>query len=151
MHLASSAFADGASIPRRYTRDAEDLSPPLHWRDPPPGTRSFVLICDDPDAPGGTWAHWAVYDIPPERTALPEGAAQRSGPEKLQQAINDFKRRGYGGPCPPHGRAHHYRFRLLALSVAALGLHGNPSCREVEHQARSHVLAEAGLVGLYRR
>jgi Raf kinase inhibitor-like YbhB/YbcL family protein len=151
MQLASSAFADGSAIPRRYTCDGEDLSPPLLWCDAPPGTRSFALICDDPDAPGGTWAHWAVYDMTPERTALAEGAAQHFGPEQLKQAINDFKRRGYGGPCPPRGRAHHYRFRLLALSVASLGLHGDPSCRAVEQQARKHVLAEAGLTGRYRR
>jgi hypothetical protein len=128
MRLECSAFSDGGAIPRRFACDGEDLSPPLHWSHAPVATRSFVLLCDDPDAPGGTWRHWAVYDLPHERTALPEGAGQRHGGEDLKQAVNDFGRAGYGGPCPlrRHG-PHHYHFRLLALSTDRLAMRPNPS------------------------
>jgi hypothetical protein len=144
MRLECSAFSDGGAIPRRFTCDSEDLSPPLHWSHAPVATRSFVLLCDDPDAPGGTWRHWAGYDLPHERTALPEGAGQRHGGEDLKQAVNDFGRAGYGGPCPlrRHG-PHHYHFRLLALSTDRLAMRPNPSCREVEQEARKHLIAES--------
>jgi Raf kinase inhibitor-like YbhB/YbcL family protein len=150
MNLTSSAFSDGSAIPRRFTCDGENLSPPLEWSDAPAGTRSFVLLCDDPDAPGGTWHHWAGYDIAATQTSLATGAAQHAGAPK--QAVNDFHNVGYGGPCPPrrHG-PHHYHFRLLALAVESLAIHKNPSCRDVEREARKHRLAEATLVGLYER
>jgi Raf kinase inhibitor-like YbhB/YbcL family protein len=151
MRIESSAFADGAAIPRRYTCDGEDVSPPLAWSDPPAATRSFVLLCNDPDAPGGTWHHWAAYDIPAAVSALAEDAGRRSAKYEFRQASNDFQKAGYGGPCPPrrHG-PHHYHFRLLALSLAHLP--GTlSSCREVEREARKHVLAEATLVGVYER
>ena len=152
MRLTSSAFSDGATIPRRYTCDGEDLSPPLDWDAASPETRGFVILCDDPDAPVGTWHHWAAYDIPSEQTAFAEGAAQQSGQEKFKQAVNDFKRHGYGGPCPPRGHGpHHYHFRLLALSVEHLSVSKNASCREVERAARKHLIAEAILVGVYQR
>ncbi len=152
MRLTSSAFADGATIPRRFTCDGENLSPPLAWTDPPRSTASFVLLCDDPDAPGGTWHHWAAYDIPADRMQLPEGAAQPAGAAGFKQAINDFRKPGYGGPCPPprHG-PHHYHFRLLALSVGRLAVADGATCRAVEREARKHVLAEATLVGVYER
>lgn len=152
MRLTSSAFANNAQIPHRYTCDGDDVSPPLDWSGAPAATRSFVLLCDDPDAPGGTWHHWAAYDIPSEQTRLVEDAAQHSGTYGFQQAINDFQRIGYGGPCPPrrHGR-HRYHFRLLALSIEHLPVRGDPSCREVEGEARKRALAEAVLVGLYER
>jgi Raf kinase inhibitor-like YbhB/YbcL family protein len=150
MHLTSPAFANTHPVPRRHTCDGEDLSVPLRWADPPPGTRSFVVLCDDPDAPAGVWHHWAVYDVPPDRTELAEGAGRPGA--ALRQAVNDFGRVGYGGPCPPHRHGvHHYRFRLLALSVDHLALPAKPSCREVEQQARKHTIAEATLVGLYER
>ena len=129
MRLISTAFADGSAIPRRFTCDGEDLSPPLNWNDAPPDTRSFVLLCDDPDAPAGTWHHWAAYDIPSTLTAF----AERASAEKLgfKQAINDFRRPGYGGPCPPRGHGlHHYQFQLLALSVDHLPVGHTPSCRD---------------------
>jgi hypothetical protein len=150
MHLSSPAFIDAQPIPRRFTCDGEDLSVPLRWSDAPAETRSFVLLCEDPDAPRGVWHHWAVYDIPSDWTGLVEGIGR---PEAgLKQAINDFGRPGYGGPCPPrrHG-THHYRFRLLALSVDRLAVRGKPTCQEVERQARNHAVAEATLVGLYER
>jgi Raf kinase inhibitor-like YbhB/YbcL family protein len=95
MKLISSAFDDGAAIPRRFTCDGENLSPPLQWSGTPAGARSFVLLCDDPDAPAGTWHHWAAYDIPPTTTELADDAAQNT---KMKQAVNDFRKVGYGGP-----------------------------------------------------
>jgi len=152
MQLTSSAFANDARIPRTYTCDGEDLSPPLAWSGVPAATHSFVLLCDDPDAPAGTWHHWAAFDIPADWTELAQGIAQQRGRQPFKQAINDFQRAGYGGPCPPHRHGpHHYRFRLLALSVDRLSLRGNPSCRDVEREARKHVLEEAVLVGVYER
>jgi Raf kinase inhibitor-like YbhB/YbcL family protein len=152
MQLKSNAFAEGGVIPRRFTCEGEDLSPPLHWSDAPAGTCSFVLLCDDPDAPAGTWHHWAAYDLPVDRTALPDGAGRPDGQEGLKQAINDFGRAGYGGPCPPRGHGpHHYCFRLLALSTDRLPVRNAPSCQNVERQARKHLIAEAILVGLYER
>jgi len=151
MKLRSTAFADGASIPPRFTCDGGDASPPLEWSEVPEGVQSFALLCDDPDAPGGTWHHWAAYDIPAERRSLPLDAARDAGTLGFKQATNDFQRPAYGGPCPPPGQPHHYQFRLLALSIAHLPLRRPPSCRDVEIEARKHVLAEATLTGLYRR
>ncbi|MGZ9053122.1 MAG: YbhB/YbcL family Raf kinase inhibitor-like protein [Rhodoplanes sp.] len=114
MRLSSSAFPDGGVIPRRFTCDGEDVSPPLEWTDVPSGARSLVLLCDDPDAPAGTWHHWAIYDIPADRTGLADDADHDSSKAGFKQAINDFRRPGYNGPCPPRRRgAHHYHFRLL--------------------------------------
>lgn len=152
MRLESSAFADGSTVPRRFTCDGEDLSPPLNWSSAPDQTKSFVLLCNDPDAPAGTWRHWAAYDIPAERTSFAEGEGRSDGLHDFKQAINDFRKAGYGGPCPPHGHGiHHYRFHLLALGRSELPLRGNPSCEEVEHEARKYVIAEAMLVGLCKR
>jgi Raf kinase inhibitor-like YbhB/YbcL family protein len=149
MKLVSTAFADGAMMPRRYTCDGENVSPPLQWSDAPAGLRSFVLLCDDPDAPAGTWHHWAAYDIPPNTTLLAENAAQD---KEMKQAVNDFRKTRYGGPCPPPGHGpHHYHFRLLALSTDHLGAGPSASCREIEREARKFTLAEATLVGWYER
>lgn len=151
MRLTSNAFPDGAAIPRRFTCDGDDVSPPLAWSGAPGETRSFVMLCQDPDAPAGTWHHWAAYDIPAGQTELAEGAAQHDK-GAFKQAINDFRRAGYGGPCPPPGHGiHHYQFRLLALAVVRLPLGSKPSCPDVEREARKHVLAEATLTGTYRR
>ena len=150
MQLRSSAFPDGTTIPRRFTCDGTDLSPPLDWSDAPETTRSFMLLCDDPDAPAGTWRHWAAYDIPADRAALVEGAAQQG--KGFKQAINDFQQPGYGGPCPPRGDGiHRYRFRLLALAVDRLPARREPSCQAVEREANKHLLAEATLIGTYQR
>lgn len=149
MKLLSDAFADQSAIPRRFTCDGENLSPPLQWSGAPDGTRSYVLLCDDPDAPNGTWHHWAAYDIPASQTGLADGAAHNA---KLRQAVNDFRKPGYGGPCPPHGHGvHHYHFRLLALSTDHVRVQPGASCRDVEREARKFTLAEAALVGVYRR
>ena len=152
MQLSSTAFSDGSAIPRRYTCDGEDLSPPLEWSDPPGDTRSFVLLCDDPDAPLGTWHHWAAYDLPADLRSLAQGVAQHAEGQGFKQAINDFQRADYGGPCPPHRHGpHHYHFRLLALSIDRLATGKNPSCRDVARLARNHILAEATLIGIYER
>ncbi len=149
MRLSSEAFAEGETIPVRHTCDGADVSPPLVWTEAPPQTRSFVLICEDPDAPAGVWHHWAVFDLPADRSGLPEGAGKAGG---LRQAVNDFRRLGYGGPCPPRGHGpHRYRFRLLALSVDHLDIDRQPSAVQVDRAARRHLLAEAVLVGTYRR
>jgi Raf kinase inhibitor-like YbhB/YbcL family protein len=152
MDLQSGAFANATTIPRRHTCDGDDTSPPLEWSAVPAQTRSLVLLCDDPDAPAGTWHHWAVYDIPATQHSLSEGAGKPRSKDQFRQAINDFGRIGYGGPCPPRGHGpHHYQFRLLALSVDRLALRENPDCRQVESEARKHVIAEALLVGFYQR
>jgi Raf kinase inhibitor-like YbhB/YbcL family protein len=152
MQLSSTAFSSDSAIPRRFTCDGENLSPQLDWRTVPPTTRSLVLLCDDPDAPAGQWHHWAAYDIKADQTGLVEGAGHGSGAVPFKQAINDFHRAGYGGPCPPRGHGRHrYHFRLLALSVDHLSFGTRPSCREVEREARRHVIAEATLVGIYER
>jgi Raf kinase inhibitor-like YbhB/YbcL family protein len=149
MKLVSSAFADGAAVPLRFTCDGENLSPPLQWTDAPARTRSFVLLCDDPEAPAGTWHHRTAYDLPPTVTELAAGAAQN---KNLKQAVNDFRKMGYGGPCPPHGHGpHHYHFRLLALSTDHVAAKTNASCPEVEREARKYNIAEATLVGWYER
>lgn len=152
MLIRSPAFSDGAAIPREYTCEGHDLSPPLEWSGLPPNTRSLVFLCDDPDAPAGTWHHWAAYDIPPDSAGLPEGTGKPSGAKSFKQGVNDFGRIGYGGPCPPRGHGpHHYHFRLLAVSADRLELRKQPSCRDIEREARRHVLAEATLVGVYQR
>ena len=150
--LTSSAFDDGARIPARFTCKGEDISPALDWIEAPVGTLSYVLLCDDPDAPGGTWHHWAIYDIPADSRRLDPATPARPEVEGARQGVNDFGRVGYGGPCPPPGHGtHHYRFRLLALDRAELPLGADPSCAQVEAAARPHALGEALLVGTYSR
>ena len=152
MELQSSGFRDGTTIPSRFTCDGQNLSPSLEWSAAPAGTRSFAVLCDDPDAPVGAWHHWAAYDIPADKIRLDEDVARKAAGKGFKQAINDFGKPGYGGPCPPHRHGiHHYYFRLLALSVSRLPLGAEPSCSEVEREARKHVIAEATLVGLYQR
>jgi Raf kinase inhibitor-like YbhB/YbcL family protein len=152
LRIESSAFADNQTIPQRYTCEGEDISPPLAWSGAPEGTKSFALLCDDPDAPAGTWHHWALFDLPATADRLEEAHPTDQSVSATRQAVNDFKRPGYGGPCPPQGHGtHHYRFRLLALSVAHLDLAPGAACPEVEAAARPQLLAEAVLVGTYAR
>ena len=152
MQLGSSTFSDDGTVPRRYTCDGEDLSPPFIWTDPPTDTKSFVLLCDDPDAPSGTFHHWALYDLPADCRELDEGADRNAAKVGFRWGVNDFHELGYRGPCPPHRHGpHHYRFRLLALSVAHLSLPERPSCRDVERAALKHARAEARLVAIYER
>ena len=125
-------------------------SAPLAWSDVPPGMPSFALLCDDPDAPSGTWRHGRSTTFPPTAPSLPK-TPTAAPPGDFELAI-EFRRPDSGGPCPPprHG-PHHYHFRLLALSVASLPLRGRPTCKDVERKARKHVLAEAALVGVHQR
>ena len=142
--LTSSAFHEGSLIPRRYTCDGHDSSPPLSWSGAPDGTKSLALIVEDPDAHG--FVHWVAYDLSGAANgSLPEGIS--SSPNAPPQGRNTFGKVGYGGPCPPSG-THHYVFRLLALDEE-LTLHGTPDAREVEAAARGHVLGQARLTGTY--
>lgn len=149
--LSSSAFKAGDSIPRRYTCEGEDVSPPLHWSVPPAATKSFVIIVDDPDAPVGTWVHWVMYDLPLDLRGLTEGIpATDHLSNGALQGLNDFKRIGYGGPCPPPGKAHRYYFKLYALDVT-LNLKPRATKAQVLDASKGHVLAEAQLMGRFAR
>src|SRR5881409_4275262 len=153
--LTSAAFKDGAPIPGKYTCDGGDVSPPLTLSGAPAGTRSVALIADDPDAPGGTWVHWVLYNLPATATALPENVAKTEllpdlGGGGALQGRNDFRHAGYGGPCPPPGPAHRYFFKLYALD-AALKLKAGAPKPDVEAAMKGHVLGTAQLVGTYAR
>jgi len=151
IQLTSSAFADGAAIPAKYTCDGDDISPPLKWRGVPEGTKSLALVCDDPDAPIGTFVHWVLYSIPPSVTELSEGVpAMGVIPNGAAQGTNDFKRLGYGGPCPPPGGAHRYFFKLYALD-AELDLKPGAMKKDLVKAMEGHVLAEGQLMGTYQR
>jgi hypothetical protein len=150
MRLTSSAFGDHEMIPIRYTCDGSDISPPLAWSGTPTETRSFAVVCVDPDAPAGDWYHWAVYDIPADIAHLEEHYLADG--VLSSQGRNDFRKKGYAGPCPPHGHGmHHYHFQLFALDVDRLPVAGSAHCREIETSARSHAIARAELTGLYAR
>lgn len=152
LELSSPAFAQGGDIPKEYTADGDNVSPPMRWRGTPDGTQSFVLLCNDPDAPGGTFRHWAAYDIPANWLELKEGHGAETLGDGFKQAINDFGKPGYAGPRPPEGHgAHHYHFRLMALSEPSLPVASDASCGEVEAAAERHVFAEVELVGIYER
>ena len=149
--LKSPAFEQGRSIPSKYTCDGADISVPLSWTDPPAGTRSFVLIAQDPDAPGGTWTHWVLYDVPAQTHQLPENLPHQARlPNGMEQGVNDFQRTGYGGPCPPPGPAHHYVFTLYALSQK-LTLPPGATKHQVESALKPYVLGKTTLIGRYGR
>jgi len=155
MRLTSTAFEDGGLIPPLYTCDDQDISPPLVWEGPPAETRSFALICDDPDAPGRTWVHWVMYNIPPEARSLAAGVpagtpADAALPDGTQQGQNSWPRTGYGGPCPPSG-THRYIFNLYALDTT-LDLESGATDKAALLEAmEGRVLAEITLMGLYER
>ena len=146
--LTSPAFAEGEAIPAKHTCDGANQSPQLRWNDPPPA-QSFVLIVDDPDAPGRTFTHWVVYDIPGTQRELPEGLSNVGAIGT--PGMNDFSRTGYGGPCPPRGGPHRYVFTLSALDIATLQLPPDASRRDVETMMRGHVVGQARLMGRYGR
>jgi len=151
MTLTSIAFTFGDTIPKEYTGDGADVSPPLAWTDAPKGTEAFVLICDDPDAPVGTWVHWVLYDIPAARTNLPKAVpATAVVPDIGRHGRNDFRRLGYGGPAPPPGKHHRYFFTLYALGQPT-GLPAGHTKSELLHAIKGHVLAEGQLMGTYER
>lgn len=146
--LESPAFAEGGEIPVQHTCDGDNVSPPLRWRDVPDGTRSLVLIVDDPDAPSGSFTHWLQWDIPGTLTEL--AAGQRPG-ENGYWGRNDFMKLEYRGPCPPPGKPHHYVFTLHALSATTLGLQNGAEIAQVEWALRRHSLGSAQLIGVYAR
>ena len=149
--LTSPVLSHGAAVPARFTCDGADVSPALVWSGAAPGTKTFTLIFDDPDAKG--WSHWVLYDLPASATALPENVAKTDTLADLggaRQGMTDFRRVGYGGPCPPPGRPHHYHFKLYALDTA-LGLPAGAVKQDVERAMQGHILGIARLMGTYER
>ena len=148
--LTSTAFAHQEAIPTLYTCDGEDRSPPLRWSEPPASTKSLTLICEDPDAPVGTWIHWVIYDLPPDLRTLSEGIPPDEHPTVGgTHGKNSWRRLGYGGPCPPRGK-HRYFFRLSALDTT-LDLKPGASVEQVRKAMEGHILAQAELMGTYTR
>jgi Raf kinase inhibitor-like YbhB/YbcL family protein len=149
--ISSGAFSNGEAIPKKFTCDGPDVSPQLSWKEAPAATQSFALITDDPDAPAGTWVHWVLYNLPANTRELPEGMEKQ---ERLAtgalQGRNDFRRIGYGGPCPPPGKPHRYYFKLFALDTK-LDLKAGATKPDLEHAMKGHILGEAELVGRYGR
>jgi len=149
--LTSSVFNEGQSIPAKYTGDGSDKSPPLAWSDCPAGTASLVLICEDPDAPVGTWTHWVLFDMPANQRKLAEGVpTDETLADGSRQGKNDFRKIGYGGPAPPPGKPHRYFFKLYALDVK-LELPAGASRKQLLTAMKGHVLAEGQLMGTYQR
>ncbi|RLE00677.1 MAG: YbhB/YbcL family Raf kinase inhibitor-like protein [Candidatus Aminicenantes bacterium] len=148
--LKSAAFSEGGWIPEKYTCDGDNVSPPLEWSGLPAGTASLALICDDPDAPMGTWVHWVVFNIPPETDGLPENVPpERELKQGGLQGINDFRKIGYGGPCPPGG-THRYFFKLYALDCR-LDLPAGITKAQLMAAMEGHILDQAVLMGRYSR
>lgn len=151
LELTTTAFRAGGTIPETFTCSGANMSPALTWTAGPPRTVSFALIVDDPDAPGGTWVHWVVYDLPATMRQLPKhirpGEVITSGG---RQGDNDFPTNGYGGPCPPPGKPHRYFFRLYALDTL-LDLHGQVHRRDVDAAMKGHILAQGELMGTFGR
>jgi Raf kinase inhibitor-like YbhB/YbcL family protein len=152
--LKSSAFPHNGAIPRRYTCQGEDVSVPLAWSGAPPTTKSFVLIVDDPDAPDPkaprmTWVHWVLYNLPPTAMALQEGIRTSALPKGTLEGLNDWKRTGYGGPCPPIGR-HRYFHKLYALGTLLPAME-SATKTDLEQAMKGHVLEKAELIGTYQK
>jgi hypothetical protein len=151
IQVTSTAFKNMQPIPRDYTCDGRNVSPPLAWSGAPAGTKSFALIVDDPDAPGGIWTHWVVFDLPADISELPEEAPKSQlNAGNAQQGLNDFKHLGYGGPCPPAGKPHRYLFKIFALDTT-LGLKSGASKKDVETAMAKHILGQGQLAGTYQR
>lgn len=151
MELAvlSAAFAMGAAIPDRYA--CANFSPPLSWNEVPANTQSIAVLCDDPDAPGGDWVHWVLFNLAPEVRTLPENVARRARfPGDAIQGLNDYDRGGYDGPCPPPGRPHRYYFKVFALDIR-LALDATARKPDLLRAMQGHVLAEGALMGTYAR
>ncbi len=148
--ITSSAFEEGGLIPAKYTCDGADVSPPLQWDAVPQGTKSIALICDDPDAPMGTWVHWVLFNLPAETNELAENIpADKILPNGARQGVSDFGRVGYGGPCPPGG-THRYFFKIYALDTE-VGLQAGADKRRLLKTMEGHILGQGQLVGKYKR
>ena len=150
LSLSSPAFQEGEDIPITYTCDGQDVSPPLTWGEPPSETQSFALIMDDPDAPGGVFTHWLLFNLPADSRELLEAVPPNELANGALQGKNDFGTIGYGGPCPPPGPAHHYRFTIYALDQA-LDLMTDASRKQVIDAITGHILARGQLIGMYQR
>lgn len=154
MKLSSPSFENQGNVPQKFTCDGEDISPALEWSGAPEGSKTFVLIVDDPDAPDPanprmTWVHWVLYNIPAAVNSLPEGVKDSDLPEGTLQGRNDWNKTGYGGPCPPIGQ-HRYFHKLYALDTVLPDL-GQPTKEKLEKAMDGHVLSQAELIGLYQR
>jgi len=154
LSIRSTAFRDKEEIPTKHTCEGEDVSPALEWSSLPEGTESLALIVDDPDAPDPdapkmVWVHWVLFNLPPDSEGLPEGVGARQLPEGTCQGLNDWKRTGYGGPCPPIGR-HRYFHKLYALDTVLPDL-GKPTKADLEKAMQGHVLGEVQLIGTYQK
>jgi hypothetical protein len=150
--LTSPAIPPGGEIPSQYTCDGADISPPLTWSGVTDGTKSLVLVVEDPDAPSGVFRHWAVFDIPSGSHGLDAGYSANQPAKGLHEVLNDFGKPGYGGPCPPKGHGtHHYHFRLLAISRPILDLKPAVSASDVLKTAEPYAIERAELVGSYQR
>jgi Raf kinase inhibitor-like YbhB/YbcL family protein len=151
LSLSSPVFQEGEDIPITYTCDGQDISPPLTWGEPPSETQSFALIMDDPDAPGGVFTHWLLFNLPADSRELPEAVPPHNElANGALQGQNDFGTNGYGGPCPPSGPAHHYRFTIYALDQS-LDLMAGASREQVLDDITGHILAWGQLTGIYQR
>jgi Raf kinase inhibitor-like YbhB/YbcL family protein len=151
LELISMDFASGGTIPKPLTCDGDDLSPALQWKAPPSATKSLALIADDPDAPVGTWVHWVIFDLPPALRSLPQGFPKtEQSADGSRQGTNDFKKIGYGGPCPPPGKPHRYFFKLYALD-SKLNLKPGATKKDLERAMQGHILARGEYMGRYSR
>lgn len=145
IQVTSNAFSEGGAIPEKYTCDGQNVSPPLKWSGVPANAESIAIICEDPDAPSGTFTHWVLYDIVGKTTELPEGSTGGG-----KEGVNDFKKNGYGGPCPPPGKPHRYFFRVYALDTNSLGNAGS-SKDDVTTAMKGHIVAQGQVMGTYKR
>ena len=148
--ITSTAFEEGGMIPEKYTCDGIDASPPLTWTSIPEGTKTLALICDDPDAPMGTWVHWVLFNLPMNIIEMPENIpSERELENGAKQGMNDFRKIGYGGPCPPHG-THRYYFKLFVLDTE-LNLEAGATKSQLLEAMEGHILSEGQLMGRYKR
>jgi len=151
MNLSSTSFPNGGAIDKKFTCDGADVSPQLSWNDPPAGTNTFALLVDDPDAPVGNWNHWTLWNVPSTTGNMAEGVQkQASLPDGAQQGMNDFRKPGYNGPCPPAGKPHRYYFKLFALDTK-LELKPETGKKGLESAMQGHILARAEWMGRYGR
>ena len=149
--ISSPSFTNGGNIAQKFTCDGADVSPQLSWNEPPAGTKTFVLLVDDPDAPVGNWNHWTMWNVPAATRSLREGLRKDAElPDGSRQGQNDFRRTGYNGPCPPSGRPHRYYFKLYALDTK-LDLKPGATKKDVEAAMKGHILAQAEWMGRYGR
>jgi Raf kinase inhibitor-like YbhB/YbcL family protein len=151
LQVTSTAFSAGQTIPQKYTCSGDDVSPPLTWTLPPAGTKSVAVIVQDADAPGGVFTHWVIFDLPSDTVRLDENVPKMETlPSGAKQGINDFKKIGYSGPCPPPGKPHHYHFKIYALDMQ-LNLTASVSGKDLLAAMNGHVLAEGELTGTFGR